>query len=431
MIFSPMTTHFKHALLVLCAVSLTRVGLIQAQQARPSLTFRQLHQDVLIDSDFWSSQPAILSAGYGFDGIIGVDGGEKEVRDAGGTWNKATCINGKTPARSVLTSSSTSDNVTVVFDNRVDHKDGLPVVFSWPILPSTLNHTDFLVTLNTGETLTPEAVSIFPNFEYNERHVAVIFGDFGNRLLPDENDARYVTRVEVVNDDTPLMLVGPRGPVSAVGLFKESKTSPYQSGPYLVGAKLSRLSTRGEGGPRFLGSNLPNDGKALYGGAAQYRLRLLTSGGFSPDGVRGVLPTEFARYFRLQAKTSDGKTVLITQPNEDYPIDGGVIRVLGLADLGLVASVDRQGKPDIAYDDCYVEDHDNYIDIILRGDETAMRRITFVEIPAAGDYAPFYNPGGPGNNPPPGVRYTAPGPYDLEPVMMALDDPLTVTYPQK
>lgn len=403
-------------------VIIVGVGVVLAQGDGPSMPFRQLHQAVIINADLWSDTPEMLSAGYGFDNIIGVEGDEAEVRAAGGTWNTVSCAD---PARNVLTSSATPDMVENAYDNRVEFGDGLPVVFSWPILPTTLNHTDFLVTLNTGETLTPEAASIFPNFEYNERHVAVIFADFGNRLLPNEEGTRYPIKVEVVADDTPLMLVGPAGLVSAVGLFKESDSTPYESGPYLVGAKLNRIDPvrdAGEDAPRLFAGNLPNDGLALYGEAAQYRLRIFTSGGFSPDGVRGVLPTEFARYFRLHAQTASGETILLTATGVDYEIDGGRVQVVGLADLGLPADQD-------AYDECYVEDHDNYIDIILSGDEAAVRQITHVEIPAGEEgYTPFYNPGGPGNNPSPDVRYTAPGPADLEPVIIALDDPLTVTY---
>jgi hypothetical protein len=402
--------------------------LIRIQQSDTSILFRQLHQDVIINADIWSFEPEILSAGYGFDGIIGIEGGEAEVRAAGGTWNTVTCTNGAEPPRNVLTSSATADAVFNTFDGRASADDGLPIVFSYPILPSTLNHTDFLVTLNSGETLTPDAAGIFPNFEYNERHVAVIFGDFGNRLLNGEEGVRYTVRVEVVEDSTPLMLLGPDGLVSAVGLFKDSDSSPYESGPYLVGAKLNHLSSEGEGGPRFLSANLPNDGRTLYGDEAEYRLRVYTSGGFSPDGVRGVLPTEFARFFRVHVQGTDGETVLLTEIGVDYAVNGGVVRVLGLADLGLAESFDGQGNPVVAYDDCYVEDHDNYIDIILTGDEAAVRHITAVEIPAEGDYDPFYNPGGPGNNPTSGVRYTAPGPADLEPVLIALDDPMTVSY---
>lgn len=39
----------------------------------------------------------------------------------------------------------------------------------------------------------------------------------------------------------------------------------------------------------------------------------------------------------------------------------------------------------------------------------------------------FYNPGGPGPEPFEGVRYTAPGPPDLEPVVIALDNPMRVS----
>jgi hypothetical protein len=389
------------------------------------MTYRQLHQDQIVAADLWADEPLILSAGLGFDGIIGVDGGEAEVRAAGGTWNTVTCTSGDDPPRGALTSSATTTNVMAVYDHPAAFADGLPVVFSWPIQPTTLARTDFRVTLNTGDTLRPDAASIFPNFEYNERHVAVIFGDFGNRLTPDQEGSRYPTRVEVVADDTPLMLIGPEGPVSAVGLFWEGGGSPYESGPYLVGAKLSQLSDEGEGGPLFLNATQPNDGISLYGATARYRLRMFTTGGFSPDGVRGILPTEFSRFFRLHVRGAGGEDVLVTETDVDYAVEGGSLRVLGLADLGRAEGGGPQGA---TYDDCYVEDHDNYIDVILRGDEAAMRAITTLEIPATGDYDPLYNPGGPGNNPSEGVTYTAPGPPDLEPVIIALDDPGTVDF---
>jgi hypothetical protein len=86
------------------------------------------------------------------------------------------------------------------------------------------------------------------------------------------------------------------------------------------------------------------------------------------------------------------------------------------------------GGPQDAYDDCYNEDKDNYIDIILDGDDAAVRKITTVEIPSSRDYSPLYNPGGPGNDPAPGVRYSAPSPPIAQPVTIALDDPMTVTY---
>jgi hypothetical protein len=150
---------------------------------------------------------------------------------------------------------------------------------------------------------------------------------------------------------------------------------------------------------------------------------VLTTGGFSPDGVSALQPDDYESFFRVHVNGADGQTVLLEEVGVDYEVAGGSLRVVGLAELG------QKENPaeGIYYDDCYAEDRDNYIDIILVGDEAAARNITFVEIPAIEDgYQPFYNPGGPGPEPFEGVRYTAPGPPDLEPVIIALDDPMRV-----
>ena len=61
--------------------------------------------------------------------------------------------------------------------------------------------------------------------------------------------------------------------------------------PKIVAAKLNYYSPLGEGGPAAVGAAFTNnDGADLYGEAAQYRLRLYTSAGFSPDGIASLLP---------------------------------------------------------------------------------------------------------------------------------------------
>jgi len=386
--------------------------------------YQLLHQDILIESDLWRSTPEILSASYGFEGTAGVPSGKANVLAAGGTWEDIPLPD---PPYRALTSAPTPANVALTYGHPAFHLDAMPIVFSWPVLPSTVSPRHFRITLNTGQIVMPTHASIFPNVEYNERNTVVVFGEFGNRLRPGEPGAIYIVKTEIVPDAAPLTLVGPAGPVSAVGLQKSSG-HPYVEGggPTLVGAKLSHLSTAGEGAPRFVAGQLPNDGVALYGASARYRLRVLTTGGFSPDGVASALPTDFEKFFRLHA-ADRGVTVLLTSTGVDYALAGGTVRILGLADLGR-SNVDAEGNVVNPYDAAYVEDHDNYIDIILSGDEAAARQITAVEIPAGGGYLPFYNPGGPGNAPTPGVAYTAAGPAHLEPVVMALDDPMTVTY---
>lgn len=375
-----------------------------------------LWEDIIINADLWGEEPEILSAGYGFEGIEGVDQGESYVVAAGGAWEIVTTPD---PPYAALTSAKTPSGISLAWGYPTYFADAMPICFSWPVLPSTVDRSDFALTLNTGEIVTPYVASIGPNFEFNERSCIVIFGEFGNRLSPGTEGAIYPTLVTIVDG---LQLVGPNGPVNAVGLTKES-SNPYtpNGGPYLIGAKLSIMSTVGEGigSDNAFTGGYPNDGVAYYGSAAQYRLRIYTTGGFSPDGVAALLPTDFSTFFQVVVNEGGTDTVM-TQTGIPYAFMAGTITIVGLADLGLYST---------PINDAYTSDADNYIDIVLEGDEAAMRLITSVEIPAVYPYQPFYNPGGPGNNPTPGVTYTSPGPAVSQPVTLALDDPFTVSYP--
>jgi hypothetical protein len=426
-------------LLLAAALATVASAASAATASPPTPTSQLLHKDVLIDADMWASKPMMMAAGLGFNGIIGVPGistsdlatSEQKVRAVGGTWNTISCAAGETPGLNAYTSATTPQAVAFSFGGPVVTAAGLPVEFSWPVRPSTLDAQDFRVTLSSGKTVAPLQAAVFPNAEYNERSTVVLFGNFGNRLAPPNPGAVFPVKTRVVPDSTPLQLVGPGGRlVSAVGMSASSSTTPYgrssnpktRPGPHLVAAKLTKMSARGEGAPKPFTGALPNDGVTLYGKAAKFRLRVFTSGGFSPDGVRAVFPTEFSRYFRLRVKGSNGRSILLTKTDVNYRVGGGVIRILGLADLGHKQS---------SYDDCYTEDKDNQIDIVLGGDEAAVSRITAVEIPATGHYSPFYNPGGPGNDPSPGVTYTSPGPSQVQPVLDALENPMQVTFIRK
>jgi hypothetical protein len=304
----------------------------------------------------------------------------------------------------------------------------LPVVFSWPVRTDTVDPLDFKFTLNPGRIVFPKAAGMIPNWELNERNVVVLFGHFGNRGVGGEPDAEFSVRLEIVNPLSPLILVGPGGKeVSALGLYWTTDHSGYTSGPRLVGAKLNRVDNppRGEVGATILGTkDMPNDEVALYGAVAQYRLRMLTTGGFSPDGVLGMRSTDFEKYFRLHGQGPDGKDVILDKVGVHYQLVGGTLRILGLSDLGKKADPSKE----VYYDDCYSEDRDNYIDVILSGDEAAARSLTDLEMPGlASGYQALYNPGGPGPSPFPGVRYAAPSPVVMQPIIIALDDPMRVS----
>jgi len=385
---------------------------------------------ILEGADYWRNEPMILSAGMGFDNIIGLpEVNEETVRDAGGSWyGSVTCTSGEEPTVATFTTTAPEQGIDALYEGFADYDDGLPIVFSWPVATETFDVTDFQFTLNTGETVFPNSAGMWPNWERNERNTVVVFGDFGNRRMSSEDDAIYPIKLEIVEDETPLLLIGPDGEAfNAVGLIWETDTTPYDAGPVLVGAKLNFVGEEavGEGGAPLIEANsgfMPNDEFALYD-EGDFRIRILTTGGFSPDGVTGLRPDMYEDFFRIHVNGVNGETILLEEVGVDYEVAGGTLRVVGLSDLG------QKENPEagIYYDDCYAEDRDNYIDIILVGDENAARNVTFVEIPSLeGGYRAFYNPGGPGPEPFEGVRYTAPGPPDMEPVLIALDDPMRV-----
>ena len=407
----------------------------QVTYTYPGPPFNVIFDGELVEADYWDTIPKILSAGVGFSDIVAINSpmlDQNSVQQAGGAWlTDITC--GANDVDFTSTSQQQGVQRLYIYQNEpwvlqdgAIGLDGLPVVFSWPVLSNTVDITDFRLILNTGDTVVPYMAGMWPNYENNERNCVVLFGEFSNRRPSTDALARFPVKCEIVDDGTPLMLAGHNNQVvSAVGLTWETTTNPYDpnNGPRLVGAKLNHIGNQslGEATNNNLFNNFlglfPNDEFALYGGG-DFRLRTLTSGGFSPDGVRGVKPTDYERFFRIHAIAPDGSTMLLGATDTVYTVQGGTLKILGLADLG---------QSIVSYDDCYDEDRDNYIDIIIEGDEAAARNITHVEIPSfAGGYDAFYNPGGPGSTPFPGVVYTQPGPPDLEPVIMALDNPMRV-----
>lgn len=345
---------------------------------------------------------------------------EERVREAGGTWNTVICSDGTIKG---LTSATNAQSIPGAFGNTSVFSDGMSVVFSWPVLPTTVHSSDFEIVLNSGEIVVPDGVSMEPNHDFNERNtIVVISPKLGNRKLPSEEDAKYPILVRIVEDDTPLQLVGPNGPVSAVGLSYNITGHPYANkGPRLCGAKISHMNIAGDNGPIGRSMN-GNDGVSLYGSKAQFRLRMLITGGYSPDGVQPIKPNDFEKFFQVAVSNgTSGTEMLLTETNKTYMIDDTHIEIVGLAELGVSSSISP-------YDDCYEEDRDNQIDIVLSGHEEAMRKITAIIVPADDPYVPLYNPGGPGRNPTLGVRYTQPSQYWRQPVTIALDDPMTVSY---
>ena len=445
------TPSLRIAIVAIAGLALVVPGAALAQAPGPVNTAQ--HRDILIASDMWAKTPRIMGVSLNFTDIIGTPGldtGNKDqtleqarafVLAAGGAWNdNVTCVapaHWSTTPWAYTTAIGTAQYVQAwgpAF-NAVNW-DVVQVQFSWPPRPSTLNGSDFEITLSDGSTVIPNNASVGPNFEYNEGTTVVMnAAELGNRQPKSDPGSLYPVSVRVIPDLTPLQLVGPKGRlVSAVGLTGTNDRTPYDdqsadpttwTGPRMIAAKLTHMSTSGEGGPAVLrGGLLPNDGVAVFGAAeAQYRVRIATLGGaFSPDGLRAMYPNEYRKFFQLVARTKSGTLVSLVKANHEYLIDGEPITVVGIADRTTKATPKQ-------FNQCLQDDSENQIDIVLKGSEAAMRKLVTVRIPAAGNgYRPLYNDGGPGATPALGTRYTAPGPRQTMRLINGLDNPMQTTF---
>ncbi len=278
--------------------------------------YDQLHRDIVIYSDIYGSskkQPQILAASYGFEGIQGVPGLnsvediERAVaRGAGVVASQIPLPNA--PLRNITSAISLiAVGAGAGFSDAPvteTYMDAMPIEFSHPVLPSTVLPENFEIELNTGELITPNYVALNPNYEFNERQTVVAFGYFGNRHPSTSQDAEHPSIVRIVDSEKPLQLITPDGLIDGTGLSKTSSNpyDPYNS-PTLVGAKLTRRSLAGDYGPDGFTGSERNHGVEYYGTSKKlYRLRLFTSGGFSPDGVSGLIPDQFDNFFQLKAR---------------------------------------------------------------------------------------------------------------------------------
>ena len=369
---------------------------ITLDQSVTTATAVTVNTSIILGADYFATIPSIMTANYGFEGYMGVpnltgtDSAAQAAAFAGNISYENIDPSLQAASRAYYSASSTQ-SVSAIYGISATSADTIPVVFSHPIWPPSVSAAAFQVTMNTGAVVTPLSASFLPNSEYNERQTVVLVGHWGNRILPGQLGAEYPVTVRIVSSPTELTFVTPLGLISAVGLSVESK-NPYVigNGPRILAAKLNVFSSLGESNPKWLNASYANSGSDLFGSSAQYRLRVYTSAGFSPDGISSILPTDFGNFFILVANDSSGKPVQITQTGVIYSISGyGNIKVLGIADTGLFQST---------YNLAYVEDHDNQYDIILSGDAAAIARLSTIRMPSSGAYSPVYNPGGPGNN---------------------------------
>ena len=131
--------------------------------------YDDLYDGKLTAADYWTADPQILSAGLGFVGTVGLRQlDQATVKAAGGAWaSTLNCAAGVTPTDRQRTSAVPSSGLETAYvmapGTTIDHADGLPIVFSWPVLTDTIDPAEFKFTLNTGQVVYPQAAGIVPN----------------------------------------------------------------------------------------------------------------------------------------------------------------------------------------------------------------------------------------------------------------------------
>ena len=152
-------------------------------------------------------------------------------------------------------------------------------------------------------------------------------GYFGNRISPGQPGAIYPVELKVAHSRTPLKLVGPGDVVvSAAGLSYGNGSTPMtaynpRSGPKLVAAKLSVMSTAGEGSRPSLSGALPNDAgasAALCGRSTGFGYSRAV--GSRRTGSGRCIRTDFSEFFRIETVDANGVVRWLTQTGSSVSV---------------------------------------------------------------------------------------------------------------
>lgn len=387
------------------------------------------NSDIIVNSNLYSNEPKIISAG-GFSFLqSGLILNKSNVRLIEGNWN-SNYNPDNVSLRAITSSGDPRAYYSSVFPTLGYKFDNIPICFSFPILPSSVDISQFYITLNNGFVTKPIAFSFSPNTKLNEKQCIVIGGYFNNKITTGPN-AIYPASLEIVegSNGKRMMAIGPNGLYDMTGK-SVSCSNPYSQPLEIASVVLTKYNLPGV--YNYLGDigcgvnpiENVNSPLSLYSTDAEYRFRIFTKGGYSPNGISSMLPDKYENYFYLQYKSQiTGEITDLKKSNYKYYFNDpchGYVEIIGLADLGM-----KQPK----YNDIYIEDHDNQIDIVVKGDEHIIRNIINLVIPSDdNEYTKFYNPGGPGPTPFSDVVYTMPSEFQVVEIINNLNNPNTVTW---
>jgi len=388
----------------------------------------QYNCDIIVNSNLYSNEPKILSAG-GFSFLqAGMILNKKNVSETEGNWNELLDPNSDN-FRAITTSGDPRGYYGSVFPTTAIKFDNMPICFSFPILPSTVDSTQFLIQLNNGLYVKPIIFTFSPNSKFNEKQCIVVGGYFNNKITTGPN-ALYPISLEIVeaSNGKRMMGVGPNGLYDMTGKTVNC-SNPYTEPLGIASVVLTKYNLPGIYnylGDIGCGVNIIEDINSpllLYDNNAEYRIRIFTKGGYSPNGITSMLPDSYEKYFYLQYKNPiTGEITDLKKSNHKYLFNNETtyVEIIGLADLG---------AKQLSYNQTYIEDHDNQIDIVLKGDKSVVENIISLVVPSDGnEYTKFYNPGGPGPTPIENIKYTLPSEYQKIDIINNLENPNCVSW---
>lgn len=390
--------------------------------------YSQYNCDIIVNSNLYSNEPKIISAG-GFSFLQAVMIlNKKNVVETEGNWNDFLDPNTDN-FRAITTSGEPRGYYGSLFSTTATKFDNIPICFSFPILPSSVDSTQFLIQLNNGMYIKPLKFTFSPNTKFNEKQCIVVCGYFNNKITSGPNAIYPITLsiVEATNGKR-MMAVGPNGLYDMTGKTVNC-SNPYSEPLEIASAILTKYNLPGIYnylGDIGCGINKIEDSNSsyeLYGNDAEYRIRIFTKGGYSPNGIISMFPNYYEKYFYLQHKNPiTGEITDLKKSNYKYLFDNCTkyVEIIGLADLGIKQS---------SYNQTYIEDHDNQIDIVLKGDQSVVENIFSLIVPSDGnEYTKFYNPGGPGPTPIENIIYTMPSEYQKIDIINNIENPNSVSW---
>ena len=147
---------------------------IDADIANSSASASALLTPINYNADIFASEAKFFSGNYGFEGYIGIPGlsgtnGQQVAANFNIAWE--TLDPALNPALRALTSGASALGASGVYGTQLQLQDTMPLVFSYPVLPTTLNQngSDFEIELNDGSIVKPLIAAFLPNLEHNER----------------------------------------------------------------------------------------------------------------------------------------------------------------------------------------------------------------------------------------------------------------------